>query len=140
MPTAANRSQRNRQLTQPATQTAFAQHFQTVYDRAARTSDVLQLSLTQNALIRFSVHGVHPVNRPHQPAKGMASPVIRNSHCRAGCIERCSPRSTEAQWSNLSAFVLQASNPIVLSDGHQSPERGRCGQTEPGIDRGGRHA
>ena len=88
--------------------------------------------MTQNALIRSSVHGVHPVKRPHQPAKGMASPVIRNSHCRAGCIERCSPSSTEARRSNRSAFVSQTSNPDVLSDGCQCPEWGRCGQAVSG--------
>ena len=77
-----------------------------------------------------SLNRTHPVNLATNQAKGADSPSVACSCCRAGCIERCSPRSTEAFESNPAGFVFQTSNPQILSDRRRfSPVRGRCGKT-----------
>jgi len=58
-----------------------------------------------------SLNRTHPVNLATNQAKGADSPSAMCSCCRAGCIERCSPRSTEAFESNPAGFVVQTSNP-----------------------------
>jgi hypothetical protein len=58
-----------------------------------------------------SLNRTHPVNLATNQAKGADSTSVACSCCRAGCIERCSPRSTEAFESNPAGFVVQTSNP-----------------------------
>lgn len=80
------------------------------------------------------VETVHPVNPPHQRAKGSALPADSHRARRAGCLETGSSGSMGAHGSNHPGLRKPGSNPRVLPNGPSSPRRQTTGPARDDAD------